>query len=317
MRTNNGGQNWSWIGIPTSSRIMDILFLNESFGWACGASGKIIRTTNYGLDWSLANSNVNVELRDIQFLNQLQGWSVGLNGAILHSLDGGANWYQEISGTNNNLYGVHFADSLIGYVVGDNGIILKTNNGGIPVELISFSVKQEQNRILLNWITGTETNNSGFEIERNFNETDWSSIGFLPGQETTTEKQVYEFSDRPDIAGTYHYRLKQIDFDGSYDYSNELSVDFKPQFSFSLEQNYPNPFNPSTLIHYSIPQEGIITLTVYNSLGQTVKVLVNEVKEAGNHDVVFNASTLSSGVCYYTLSWGNQIQTKKLLYIKE
>jgi len=70
------------------------------------------------------------------------------------------------------------------------------------------------------------------------------------------------------------------------------------------------------VIHYSIPQEGIITLAVYNSLGQTIKVLVNEVKEAGNHDVEFNASTLSSGVYYYTLSWGNQIQTKKLLYIK-
>ena len=130
LRTINGGQSWSYIGLPTNERMMSLFFVNENYGWACGAAGKIIRTTNYGLDWLPGNSGVNVELRDIKFINQNEGWSVGLGGKIMHSVDGGSNWLQQNSGTNFNLFGVYFADSLKGWVVGDNGIILKTTNGG-------------------------------------------------------------------------------------------------------------------------------------------------------------------------------------------
>ncbi|MBE0570088.1 MAG: T9SS type A sorting domain-containing protein, partial [Ignavibacteriaceae bacterium] len=124
------GQSWSYIGLPTNERMMSLYFMNENYGWACGAAGKIIRTTNYGLDWLPGNSGVNVELRDIKFINQDEGWSVGLGGKILHSGDGGSNWLQQNSGTSSNLFGVYFDDSLKGWVVGDNGIILKTTNGG-------------------------------------------------------------------------------------------------------------------------------------------------------------------------------------------
>ena len=316
LRTTNGGQSWSWIGLPTTERMMDIFFVGENFGWACGAGGKMIRTTNSGLDWSLGNSGVSVELRDVQFLNQIQGWSVGLNGVILHSLDGGLNWYQQLSGTSNNLYGVHFADSLIGYAVGDNGIILKTNNGGIPVELINFSVKVKETEVVLEWITATEINNSGFEIERKSEKEDWVKIGFVPGHGTTTEKMNYQFTDRPEDAGEYVYRLKQIDFDGTFEYSNEVAVEYTPEFSFSLEQNYPNPFNPSTTIRYSIPEKKLVTLRIYNSLGEVVSELVNKNQEVGAYEIEFNGTNLPSGIYFYQLNSGQYMETLKMVLLK-
>jgi photosystem II stability/assembly factor-like uncharacterized protein len=316
LRTTNGGQSWSWIGLPTTQRIMDIVFTSENFGWACGAGGKIIRTTNYGLDWSLGNSGVNVELRDIQFLDQFQGWSVGLNGVILHTFEGGINLYQQISGTSNNLYSTYFADSLIGYAVGDNGIILKTNNGGIPVELINFTAHLLESEIVLEWTTATETNNSGFEIERKSDTQVWLKIGFIPGHGTTTEKQNYQFTDRPEDAGEYFYRLKQIDFDGSFEYSNEVNIEFIQQFTFALGQNYPNPFNPTTTITFSIPEREVVTLKIYNSLGEIVGELANEEKESGNYEFDFDASELPSGIYFYTLTSGKFIKTNKMILLK-
>jgi photosystem II stability/assembly factor-like uncharacterized protein len=316
LRTTDGGQNWSWLFLPTNERMMDIYFSDENFGWACGAGGKIIRTTNSGLDWMLGNSGVNVELRDIQLLNQKEGWAVGLNGVILYTLDGGANWYQQNSGTNNNLYGVYFADALIGWTFGDNGIILKTTNGGIPVELVSFTGEIELGKVILNWITATEINNSGFEIERKFNSDDWLNIGFVPGHGTTTEKQFYQFEDQPEKNGNYYYRLKQIDYNGTFEYSNEVAIEFTPKFDFILEQNYPNPFNPTTTIRYSLPEKQLVTLRIYNSLGEMVSELVNEVKEAGIYEIEFNASGFPSGIYFYRIISGKFIETRKMILLR-
>jgi len=318
LRTSNGGQSWSSISLPVTDRMMCLYFINEANGWACGANGKILRTTNFGIDWLIGNSGVNVELRDIQFIDQNEGWSVGLSGRIIHSTDGGANWNQQSSGTNSNLFGVHFANELTGWVVGDNGIILKTNNGGVPVELTSFSGVSVAGRIQLNWTTATEINNLGFEIERAAGNKDWRLIGFVEGKGTTTEFQNYSFID--DMfgmqSGNIFYRLKQIDYDGTFEYSNEIAIEFTLKLNFELEQNYPNPFNPATTIRYSIPVTQLVTLTVYNSLGEAIINLVNEIKEAGTYEIDFDGTSLPSGIYLYTLSAGNFMQTKKLILLK-
>jgi len=186
----------------------------------------------------------------------------------------------------------------------------------VPVELSSFTASVNNNSVILNWSTATEKNNSGFEIERKAEGANWQKLGFVAGNGTTTEKRNYSFADASISNGSYSYRLKQIDFDGSVNYSSETAVDFSKNFNYSLSQNYPNPFNPSTQIKFSVAAPGMVTLKVYNILGKEVASLINEHKEAGNYTYNFNAQNLSSGVYFYTVSTGNFVQTKKMTLLR-
>lgn len=190
----------------------------------------------------------------------------------------------------------------------------------IPVELVSFNADVSNNFVKLNWLTITEKNNYGFEIERSKNSTDksdnWEKIGFVKGKGTTTEIQSYEFNDEYLPAGKYSYRLKQIDFDGTTSYSNIIEVDIDLPNAFSLEQNYPNPFNPSTKINYQIPELSFVSLKVYDVLGNEIETLVNEEKPVGRYEIIFDATRLPSGIYFYILQAGNFIETKKMVLMK-
>lgn len=184
----------------------------------------------------------------------------------------------------------------------------------IPVELTSFTAAVIGNSIKLEWSTATETNNKGFEIQRGINNRDLVTVGFVGGKGTTTEKQIYSYIDTERQPGTVYYRLKQIDFNGSYDYSKVVEV--TRVVSYELTQNYPNPFNPTTTITYSLPQNGLVTLKVYDVLGSEVAELVNGQIDAGVHKVNFNGVNLNSGVYFYTIKTGNFSETKKLMLMK-
>ena len=186
----------------------------------------------------------------------------------------------------------------------------------IPVELLSFILTNNNSLVKLDWSTATELNNRGFEIERSFDNSTFAVIGFVKGFGTTTEKKYYSFVDENASNGIYYYRLKQIDFDGSVNYSKVISSDVSTPAEFELKQNYPNPFNPSTKINYSVIESGLVKLSVYNLLGEVVSILVNQNQEAGSYDVQFDASNIQSGVYFYKLESGNQIQTKKMMLIK-
>jgi hypothetical protein len=186
----------------------------------------------------------------------------------------------------------------------------------IPVELISFSATTDSKNVNLNWATATEINNSGFEIERRYDKTDWLEIGFVPGHGTTTEKQNYSYIDQNVNAGIYSYRLKQVDFDGTFEYSNEILVNVTASSEFTLDQNFPNPFNPNTLIKYSIPKSSQVSLKIFNTLGQEMETLVNEEKQVGTYEVNWNASNLQSGVYFYRLQADSFIETKKMILLK-
>ena len=199
----------------------------------------------------------------------------------------------------------------------------------IPVELISFSYEiNERNDVTLSWITATELNNKGFEILRlTHDDNEWTEIGFVPGKGTTTEISTYTFTDEYLNPGSYNYRIKQIDFDGSYkDYELGETVEIISPIGFELAQNYPNPFNPTTKIKFTIPQTdnplqgrargGLVILKVYGVLGNEITTLINEEKPAGEYEVEFDASGLTSGIYFYQLKAGSFIQTKKMVYLK-
>ncbi len=203
----------------------------------------------------------------------------------------------------------------------------------IPVELISFEADVESGKVKISWSTATETNNRGFEIQRsvilgeakNFL---WEVVGFVEGNGTTTETKNYSFEDKNPAAGKYAYRLKQINFDGTFGYSKVIEVGIINPNQFVLEQNYPNPFNPTTKIRFTIPEVGSelaqTVIKVYDILGNEVATLVNEKKEPGYYEVEFNAEGLSSGIYFYRLQSGNPstssgqnyLQTKKMILLR-
>jgi hypothetical protein len=214
------------------------------------------------------------------------------------------------------------------YDVSDNFFVITYP---LPVELLSFSSSVSENAITLNWTTATETNNSGFQIERNTplnplsrGEVEgrgvWEKIGFVDGNGTTTETKSYSFKDENLSSGTYQYRLKQIDFDGTFEYSNIVEAEILPPAKFSLEQNFPNPFNPSTSIQYSIASRQFVSLKIFDLLGREIVALVDEEQSAGNYTIEFKPESsiknLVSGVYLYQLKAGEFTQTRKMILLK-
>ncbi len=214
--------------------------------------------------------------------------------------------------TNTNLYSSEISD--IKWVFSGevktifcdkdyNDITLTANYSNLndlspmPVELTSFDYKYDGTDVTLNWNTATEVNNYGFEIQRKDEvNNEWAIIGFVNGAGNSSSIKNYEFKDTPNKNGLYFYRLKSIDTDGQFEFSNELSVNVEVVKEFKLCQNYPNPFNPSTRLQYSLKSSGKVLLEIYNSLGELVTLLVNENQIAGVHQVDWKADNLSSGI---------------------
>jgi len=191
----------------------------------------------------------------------------------------------------------------------------------VPVKWVSFNAKVHSNTgarqdILLTWQTASENNNYGFEIERSFNlEFDsWETLGFVSGHGTTNSPNEYNFADETvTAAGTCHYRLKQIDTDGTFEYSNVIAVQIQQPLHFNLAQNYPNPFNPTTTIAFDLPEAGNVKLVLMNTLGEVVKTIAHGEYHAGHYEVVFDSQDLSTGVYFYRIEAGEFMEVRKLV----
>lgn len=190
------------------------------------------------------------------------------------------------------------------------GIIL---TDPLPVELTSFTAKLIGKNVRLSWQTSTEINNFGFEVER-FENSDWVKIGFVNGNGNSNSPKDYSFiDDKVKTDGTIKYRLKQIDNDGQFEYSDVISVTFSPN-EFELFQNYPNPFNPSTSISWNSKVDGEVTIKIFDILGNEITTLLNEFEEAGNHKIDFNTSNLNSNLASGVYIYQIEIKNSQLLF---
>ena len=196
--------------------------------------------------------------------------------------------------------------------------------GDLPVELTSFTASGVNGRVELAWSTATETNNYGFDVERNTVNSDhstvnkWEKIGFVEGHGSTNTPQSYSLTDASARFGKYSYRLKQIDRNGKFEYHQpvEVILGITPN-TVLLDNNYPNPFNPSTKISFVLGTTGHATISVYNLLGQRVATLADRDYRAGeSQTVTFDASGFPSGIYYYQLKSGNLTQIKKMMLLK-
>ncbi|NWF88270.1 MAG: T9SS type A sorting domain-containing protein [Ignavibacteriaceae bacterium] len=190
----------------------------------------------------------------------------------------------------------------------------------VPVELSSFSAICMGGVVNLRWQTKTEIENYGFEIERsqksNVKIEKWEKIGFVDGHGNSNSPKDYAFIDHPAASSKYIYRLKQIDNDGTYEFSKEVEVDLETPEVLYLGQNYPNPFNPNTRINYLLPNDGEVKLSIYTLDGEFVTSLANEVQTAGSYSIDFNGANLASGMYLYKLNFNDFVLTKKMILAK-
>lgn len=266
-----------------------------------------------------------------QFLDEWEGF----NSARYTYSIGSGNTYsiRRKDDNGNNTYGTNGS----GYNINDNksdfyvAMDLVTEPP-LPVELTSFTVTTIDIGAMLVWTTATEVNNYGFEIQRAsapFNTSssveskEWETIGFVEGHGNSYSPKDYSYIDSSNLSGDVNYRLKQIDTNGDFEYSDVVTISLSVTSvssvnnnKYELYQNHPNPFNPSTKISYSLSEHSQVNVTIYNMLGQKVIELVNQQMEVGYHDVSFDGSSLSSGLYLYRLETPNYSKTMKMMLLK-
>ena len=300
----------------------------------------ITRNTIYGNWWGITIQNgTTVQAGPQPNIGNIENSDTTDDGMnIIYGNIQGSNVYDLYNNCTNDIYAQNNDWGVYDSLSIEDHIFHKADNplhglvrfipfsASIPVELTSFTAELDGNTVQLNWSTSTEKNNLGFEIERSVISNDvrnliWMKIGFVDGKGTTTEPQNYYFNHKELKTGAYLYRLKQIDFNGTFQYSKEVKVEIISPNEFVLEQNYPNPFNPSTKISWQSPVSGHQTLKIFDVLGNEVATLFDEYREAGRYEVEFNVAQISrpeisSGLYLYKLTAGNFSAIRKMMLIK-
>lgn len=319
-RSTDKGLTWAVSGpllSGMSSGSIYMAFRDANYGVTVGGDGLPGLTTDGGATWNYSTTSNGLVMRSIANVSGTDIFlAIADAGKSTVSYDGGLTWTEvtatasakrirNITSTNSNAW-----------CVGETGTIHKWSGPALPVELTSFTASVINQQVKLNWLTASELNNNGFEVQRKAEGHDFVNVGFVKGNGTSTSKREYSFVDKSIASGKYSYRLKQIDFSGAYNYSNTVEVEVKILDSYSLEQNYPNPFNPTTKIGYVLKDKSNAKVAIMNAIGQEVAVLINEEQEAGYHQLDFNASNLPSGIYFYKLEAGNFTKTMKMILLK-
>ena len=351
-KTTDAGANWvlSSTGLPTDpTEINPVRTLNVSaanpnvviaglFVNTATLLGGFYKSTDAGANWVQKNNGLPViQAKLIRsatirpgFDNQYYlglDYSGGTDIGVWATTDGGDNWFDFNGGTMLNTYtiralvfnptGNHTLFAGRGSATANLGGVYEYTFSFVPVELVSFSAEVFGGNVNLSWITATELNNQGFQIERrNAESVEWTEIGFVNGNGSSTEIRYYSYTDNSVPVGKYFYRLKQMDFSGSYEYSYETEVTILQVDDFVLNQNYPNPFNPSTRISFTLPNNSFVTLKVFDVLGNEVETLINGDISAGSYEIEFIGKNLTSGVYFYNLTAGNFSKTMKMILSK-
>jgi hypothetical protein len=183
----------------------------------------------------------------------------------------------------------------------------------LPITLTDFKGSSQENNIILNWTTATENNNKGFEIQRSQDGTNWTILGFVNGAGNSNQERKYTYTDNNLVPHLYHYRLKQVDQDGKFEYSRIVTIKLQGSKVFELGQNWPNPFRGKTFVSFNLAEKRRVTLTLFDTRGKLIKTLLNETREAGNHVIDLNLQTLPGGVYYYKIVAGDFTDVKKMI----
>jgi len=278
-------------------------------------NNSLFKTTDGGLNWIAVPEIVGAR-KFYNFPDPIHWIIIGFSRYYITN-DYGNSWLEFTDDVPTGLVSFNALTNNLGYSVGNLGLILKYDDTTyVPVEFVSFQGKSVNNTIVLKWITATELNNYGFEILRSVNLTDWEIRGFVSGNGTTTEHNFYIFQDSEFLNDHYFYKLKQIDFNGNYNFSEIIEVEIQIN-NYSLSQNYPNPANPKTSIAFSIPEKTIIKINLYSVTGEMIKELLNEEKEKGIYTIDVKLNGYASGMYFYRMTTNSGYTAiKKLILLK-
>jgi hypothetical protein len=247
------------------------------------------------------------------------------NIRLTKSENSGTNWTAyNTPGTGTGDYELNTTSNTI-KVYGLNTFSTFANSDAsapLPVKIESFTSGVSGRDVKLNWTTESEINNAGFEIQKQFllsgnDYSSWEKTGYVKGNGTKPTASDYTFNDSRLETGKYKYRLKQIDYNGNFEYFNlsgvlEVGIPDK----FLLSQNYPNPFNPSTKIDFQIPEDSRVAIKIYDISGREIKTLENNIMKAGYYSVQFTPDNLSSGIYFYRMTTDKFTNIKKMVYVK-
>ncbi|MBX7042485.1 MAG: T9SS type A sorting domain-containing protein [Ignavibacteria bacterium] len=316
--TTDYGANWTSMNNGTPVSYAGSIIGKGNLIFASFGNHGVYVTGNHGMSWIAVNNGLSVlNVRCFAVLNDKL--FAGTSDGVFVTTDDGVNWSDISEGL---LYrNVSSLEAVNGF------LFAATLNGGVwrlpieeplPVELAGFYAVVSRSDVLLEWLTLSEMNNSGFDIERSLaTEILWSKIGFVNGNGTASQISKYSFNDKNPGNGSYRYRLKQIDFNGNFEYF-ELpeAVNVGVPDKYFIDQNYPNPFNPHTVIQYGIPYAGNVTLKIFDMAGREIRTLVNESRKAGFYSERFDGSSLSSGTYIYRIESGSFVSARKMILFK-
>jgi len=322
-KSTNDGLSWTLLRNSNNiynSVIVDMVIAPNGNIFATNMREGVLRSTDNGTTWTVKNNG----------LSSLMAASLNINSKgeiymatqkddkFYYSSDNGESWQNILSNlTNTTVNQIRFDKYNNVYLATDESV-WRNADAITPVEIVNLTAQTEGNNVRLEWTTATEVNNYGFTIERKaFNSAQWAEIAFIKGAGSSSKPVTYSYIDNKIPSSKYNYRLKQTDYDGSrkyYYFNKEISI--TGPATYSLSQNYPNPFNPSTTIRYSIKDAGLVKLEIYDILGRKVATIVSEEKQAGNYEVNFNGSNLSSGIYFYKLTTGSFTQIRKMQLLK-
>ncbi len=322
FRSTNNGTNWTSAssGLTAGNGMAVLAFAVSGTNIFAATWAGVFLSANDGASWSSVSTGLTTLQVNVLAASGANLYAGTQGAGVFLSTNNGASWTAVNTGlpAPTSIYAL----ACLGTSVFAGGV----NGGGIyvadqttlPVELTSFTASSKQNSIELKWNTATEVNNYGFEIERRETNSQFTKVGFVAGSGASSSSHQYSYADRGIPAGRYVYRIKQIDKNGAFKYTQtvEVEVGLAPK-QFSLSQNYPDPFNPTTTIEFSVPQDGRAVLKIVDMLGRDVATLFEgEAKSGFYQRVVFDATKVASGVYFSRLEFGGKQQVKKMVLMK-
>jgi photosystem II stability/assembly factor-like uncharacterized protein len=334
FRSTDYGLTWAEVFDAQSGEVptIAVAYQNTGIAWATrwGGGGGLLKSTDYGATWDLQGSFDGSNMWGIHVLPTDANIVIAgcySCGTTWRTKNGGQTWGQiNISSTN---YQIFIVDSVTQFAAQGSGFYKLDSPYFVPVELTSFTATIIDNKAFLEWATASEINNQGFDIEISYDNQSFEKVVFVSGFGTSAEPHSYSYKVDKLLSDKNYFRLRQVDFDGAFEYSSIVEVDGVTPSEFYLAQNHPNPFNPSTSIQFSLPVDASVKLSLFNMLGEEVIEIANKDFSSGVHTINFSAERLSSGTYFYLLEavpTGRQAkesngiiftpQTKKMLLLK-